>query len=309
MTQIVRAALTETINAYSEMPENIEELATLRDEMPAIRDANIEHHLQLIESAADMQVQALCMGELFTGPYFALDRTPMWKELAEDAQEGPTITAMQKAARGHNMLLVAPIYELDAATGKRFNTAVVIENDGSILGKYRKCHIPEGTNDANSFCETFYYERSDGELGNGAANVSKNKFFPVFETSVGKLGVAICYDRHFHGVMKALAEQGAQLVFSPAVTFGQKSRAMWEMEFAVDATRHNLFIGGSNRKGSEEPWQQEYFGASYFVGPNGRPDPLPTRPELIVADLDLGQLSSEDPSGWNFARDLRPDIY
>ncbi len=309
MTRIVRAALTETANAYTEMPAKIEDLSQLADKMAAIRDANIEHHLKLIEDAADLGVQMLCMGELFTGPYFALDRTPMWTQLAEDAQEGATITAMKKAARGHKMLLVAPIYELDADTGKRFNTAVVIENDGSILGKYRKCHIPEGTNDANSFCETFYYERSDGALDNGAGNISKNDYFPVFASALGKVGVAICYDRHFHGVMKALSEQGAELVFSPAVTFGKKSRDMWEMEFAVDATRHNLFIGGSNRRGSEAPWNQEYFGASYFVGPNGRPDTLASRKELIVADLDLGQLSGDDPSGWNFARDIRPDIY
>jgi N-carbamoylputrescine amidase len=233
----------------------------------------------------------------------------MWQALAEDAADGATVVAMQAAASKHQMLLVAPIYELDAVTGLRFNTAVVIERDGTILGKYRKCHIPEGTNDAGSFCETFYYDRSNGQLDNGPANISTNDFFPVFESSVGKVGVAICYDRHFHGVMKVLAEQGAEIVFSPAVTFGHKSQAMWELEFPVDATRHNLFIGGSNRKGSEAPWHQEYFGASYFVGPNGRPDPLPARPELIIADLDLDQLTSEDPSGWNFARDLRPDIY
>ncbi len=309
MTRIVRAALTETANAYAKMPTSIEELDSISGLMPIIRDANIEHHLDLIAAAAELKVQALCMGELFTGPYFALDRAPMWHAMAEDAQDGITITTMKRAARDNNMLLIAPIYELDAASGQRFNTAVVIENDGSILGKYRKCHIPEGTNDAGSFCETFYYDRSDGKLGNGPANISKNDFFPVFESSIGKIGVAICYDRHFHGVMKALAKQGAELVFSPAVTFGQKSQAMWEMEFAVDATRHDLFIGGSNRKGSEAPWNQEFFGASYFVGPNGRPETIASQPELIVADLDLDQLTDDDPSGWNFARDLRPDIY
>ena len=309
MTRSVRAALTETRNAYGNMPAQTDGLAGLTDKMPAIRDANIQHHLELIAAAAELDVQALCMGELFTGPYFALDRTPMWQELAEDARDGVTVKAMQQAAQTHKMLLVAPIYELDAASGRRFNTALVIENDGTILGKYRKCHIPEGTNDAGSFCETFYYQRSDGELDNGPANISKNPYFPVFASSVGNVGVAICYDRHFHGVMKALADEGAEIVFSPAVTFGKKSRAMWEMEFAVDATRHNLFIGGSNRRGCEAPWNQEFFGASYFVGPNGRPAPLSSREELIVADLDLDQLSSEDPSGWNFARDLRPDIY
>lgn len=309
MSRLVRAALTQTKNAYLEMPDSVDALAELSDKLPAIRDANIEHHVALIAAAKDLGVQVLCMGELFAAPYFALDRTPMWQELAEDAREGVTVKAMQAAASAHEMLVVAPIYEIDSESGKRFNTALVVERDGSVLGKYRKCHIPEGSNDAGSFCETFYYQRSDGKLGNGSTKVSKNEFFPVFETSVGKLGVAICYDRHFPGVMKALAEQGAEIVFSPAVTFGQKSQTMWDMEFAVDAARHNLFIGGSNRVGREAPWNQEFFGASYFVGPNGRADLVRAPQGLVVADLDLEQLTSEDPSGWNFARDLRPDIY
>ena len=309
MTTIVRAGLTQTKNAYTDMPQSTAELDGLTDKLPAIRDANLTHHLELIAAAKGLGVQALCMGELFTGPYFALERRAVWQGLAEDAREGVTIKAMQEAAREHQMLLVAPIYELDATSGKRFNTAVVIENDGSILGKYRKCHIPAGHNDAGSFCEKFYYDRSDGELGESKANISSNKFFPVFQTSVGKVGIAICYDRHFPRVMKTLAEQGAELVFSPAVTFGNKSEAIWEMEFAVDATRHNLFIGGSNRLGAEAPWNQEYFGASYFVGPNGRPPLIEAPKGLVVADIDMRELSDDDPSGWNFERDGRPDIY
>ena len=94
-------------------------------------------------------------------------------------------------------------------------------------------------------------------------------FFPVFETRLVRPGIAICYDRHFEGVMSALAENGAELVLSPAVTFGAKSRRMWDLEFEVDAARHNLYIGGSNRRGVEPPWTQEYSGASYFAGPDG----------------------------------------
>ncbi len=309
MSPLIRVALTQTCNAYSAMPCSIDGLPGLAKQMPAIAEANLNHHLELLEQAASMGVQAICFGELFTGPYFALHQDPMWIALAEDATNGPTVTALKAAAKRHAILIVAPIYEWDASSRTRFNTAVVIEKDGTILGSYRKCHIPEGENDAGSFHETFYYDRSDGKMDNGDKNISDNDFFPVFETSIGKLGVAICYDRHFPGVMKALSEGGAELVFSPAVTFGQKSRQMWEMEFAVDATRHNLFIGGSNRIGSEPPWNQEFFGASYFVGPNGRPSPIEAPKGLVVADLNLGELRGEDPSGWNFTRDLRPAIY
>jgi hypothetical protein len=108
-----------------------------------------------------------------------------------------------------------PIFEHDPRSGRRFNTAVVIDEAGEILGRYRKTHIPVGTNEQASFCETFYYDRSDGDLGTWPRNVSSNPFFPVFETRLVRLGVAICYDRHFEGVMSALAENGAELVLSP----------------------------------------------------------------------------------------------
>jgi N-carbamoylputrescine amidase len=125
-----------------------------------------------------------------------------------------------------------------------------------------------------------------------------------------RLGVAICYDRHFEGVMSALAQNGAELVLSPAVTFGEKSRRMWDLEFPVDAARHNLYIGGSNRRGVEPPWTQDYFGASYFAGPKGVvPNVTSPTPELVIADLDLDLLGGPDSSGWNLARDLRPAIY
>jgi N-carbamoylputrescine amidase len=249
------------------------------------------------------------MGELCPAPYFALFRDPMWLALAEDALEGPTASAMRAAAREHRMVLVVPLYELDRASGRRFNTAIVIDETGELLGRYRKTHIPEGTNERASFCETFYYERSDGELGAWPRNVSGNRFFPVFETSLARIGVSICYDRHFQGVARTLAAEGAELVFSPAVTFGKKSRRMWELEFEVDAARHNLFFGGSNRLGAEPPFDVEYFGASHFCGPSGRVAPIASPPELVVADLDLGVLAAGDPSGWNLPRDTRQDIY
>ncbi|HRB11906.1 MAG TPA: nitrilase-related carbon-nitrogen hydrolase, partial [Vicinamibacteria bacterium] len=150
----------------------------------------------------------------------------------------------------------------------------------------------------------------DGELGTWPRNLSRNRFFPVFETRLVRLGVAICYDRHFEGVMSALAGNGAELVLSPAVTFGEKSRRMWDLEFPVDAARHNLYIGGSNRRGVEPPWTQEYFGASYFAGPGGVLPRIPSpTDELVIADLDLDVLRGPDPSGWNLPRDRRPTIY
>lgn len=306
--RIVRAALTETVNAYREMPARVEDLAKLETKLPAIRRANVEHHIGLMKAAKAQGARVICFGELFPAPYFALTNAPMWTALAEDWREGMTVTELRAAARAHSMIVIAPIYELDRS-GKRFNTAVVIDETGAVLGKFRKAHIPHGANEQGQFLEGLYYDRSNGENGPHVRNVSKNPFFPVWETSVGRIGVAICYDRHFEGVMSTLAKEGAELVFSPAVTFGAKSERMWELEFEVDAARHNLVIGGSNRKGSEPPWNQPYFGRSYFVGPNGRFANVSTHAELVISDVDLGQLLRPDPSGWNLKRDLRPDTY
>lgn len=309
MARIVRCALTETRNAYAAMPARVEDLPALAGKLDDVRRANVDHHVELIAVAARAGVRVLGMGELFPGPYFALDRNPLWHGLAEDPEEGPTIRAMRRAAREHAMVLVCPIYELDAASGRRFDTAVVVGETGTVIGRYRKTHIPEGTNETASFCETFYYERSDGRNGASPVDLSTNPFFPVFETAFARIGVAICYDRHFPGCVATLARHGAEIVFSPAVTFGAKSRRMWELEFEVDAMRHKVFIGGSNRRGAEPPWNVEYFGASHFAGPNGRPATVDVHPDLVVCDLDLDELAGGDPSGWDLARDARPDIY
>lgn len=304
----VRAALTQTVNAYRDMPARVEDLPQLEPRLLEVRRANVDHHVQLMAAARARGAQVICFGELFTGPYFALRHDPMWTALAEDAEQGETITRLRGAAREQQLIVIAPIYELDPS-GKRFNTAVVIDESGEVLGKYRKTHIPHGENEKGAFLEAFYYERSDGRCGGGSKNVSRNTAFPVFQTSVGKLGVAICYDRHFEGVMWSLAQEGAELIFCPAVTFGEKSQRLWPLEFQVDAARHKVFIGGSNRKGQEPPWNQPYFGDSHFVGPNGKLGNLSDHAELILSDVDLGELTRADPSGWALGRDLRHDIY
>ena len=305
----VRAAMTQTVNAYRHMPATVNELSRLSHRLPDVRRANVDHHLELLEAAAAQKVAVIGLGELFPGPYFALRADPMWTALAEDARDGETVTTLRAAARRLGMIVIAPIYELEASTGRRFNTAVVIDETGQVLGTYRKTHIPFGKNEQGSFHENVYYQRSDGHNLTGPKNVSRNPFFPVFATSIGRVGVAICYDRHFEGVMASLAHEGAELVFSPAVTFGAKSERMWRLEFATDAARHNLFIGGSNRKGVEPPWNQPYFGDSHFVGPNGAIADRSTHPNLVIADLDLGERAAGDPSGWDLPRDIRHDIY
>jgi len=306
-TSTIRAALTETRNVYQDMPTSLDQLSLLENCLREIREANVNHHLELIAAAAAQGCELIGLGELFPGPYFALNRDPIWLRFAEDAETGPTVSALRAAAKSHQMVIVAPIYELDGS--RRFNTTVIIDGDGTVLGHYRKTHIPSGQNESGEFDERYYYEAGDGTEAPGGRNLSRNPFFPVFATRAGNLGIATCYDRHFEGVMRTLALEGAQIVLSPAVTFGAKSRRLWPQEFASEAAHHNIFIGASNRKGKEPPWDIEFFGESHFVGPNGTLPDLSNHPNLIISDITLEELTSPDPAGWNLPRDTRPDIY
>ena len=310
IARCVRVAVTETRSAYAPMPDTLAGLAALRDRLDDVRAADVAHNLDLIDRAAAAGAQIIGLGELCTAPYFAATRDPRWLALAEDAHDGPSVAAFRARARERRVVVVAPIYELDPRSGRRFNTAVVIDERGEVLGKYRKTHIPEGGNELGEFHESFYYDPSDGQLGDLPGADAPPPDIPGFQTATCRRGVASCYDRHFEGVMRSLAAGGAELVLSPAITFGAKSRRMWELEFEVDAARHRLFIAGSNRRGVEPPWYQDYFGASLFVGPSGRVPPLPAAPDgLVIADLDLGELTRPDPSGWDLQRDRRPAIY
>jgi beta-ureidopropionase len=310
MTRVVRAAMTQTRNAYPHMPDHVAELDGLTDQLEAIRAANVQHHVDLMRAAKARGVQVICFGELFTGPYFAHETRPVWLDLAEPALDGPTVRTLAPVARELGMVVIAPLYEYDARVDTRFNTAVFIDADGTVLGSYRKTHVPQGQNEKGPFSEGFYFERSDGGMVNDhPANISKVKHFPVFETAVGRLGCCICYDRHFEGVVSTLAGQGAEIIFSPAVTFGRQSNRCWSLEFAVESMRWNVFIGGSNRIGAERPWNVDFFGQTHFVGPTGQLRDPSDHPELIIADLDLDRLNDGDGSGWNLPRDRRPDIY
>lgn len=295
----LRIAMTETKNAYGDMPTRIEELPALGPKLDALREANVEHHVDLIRTAAGEGAKIVGLGELFTAPYFATTKLDMWKTLAESTSDGPTVQRLSAVARELAVVIVAPIYELDPR-GERFNTAVVIDADGANLGAYRKTHIPHGGNEKGSFYEGHYYGRADDSAGD---------YFPTFATRYAKIGVAICYDRHFEGVMSTLKKRGADLVFSPAVTFGEKSERMWKMEFEVDAARHRLFIAGSNRFGSEPPFDVHFFGESYVAGPDGRVPCDRSHEHLVIADVDLDRIRAPDRSGWKLVEDRRSDIY
>ena len=146
------------------------------------------------------------------------------------------------------MVMVVPVYE-EEITGVYFNTAAVIDADGSYLGKFRKVHIPHTW---PGFWEKFYFK--PGNLG-----------FPVFETAYAKIGIYICYDRHFPECARVLALKGAEILFNPSATVAGKSQYLWQLEQPAQAVANGVFIGANNRVGVEKPWDMGMFYGSQLL--------------------------------------------
>jgi N-carbamoylputrescine amidase len=187
-----------------------------------------------------------------------------------------------------------PLYEEDIP-GVYYNTAAVIDADGSYLGKYRKTHIPQCL---PGFWEKFYFR--PGNLG-----------YPVFQTQFGKVGVYICYDRHFPEGARALGLHGAEIVFIPSATTAGHSEYLWHLEQTSHAVANGYYVGTNNRVGREQPWDiGNFYGSSYFCDPRGKilAEGSRDQTELVVADLDL-DMNREVRSQWQFYRDRRPELY
>jgi len=259
-----------------------------------IKRANIEKHVAMIEDAAKQGVQILCMQEVFTTPYFCAEQTVRWYEAVEKIPDGPTTKLMQKLAKKHKMVIIVPIYE-EEITGIYYNTAAVIDADGTYLGKYRKNHIPHVN---PGFWEKFYFR--PGNLG-----------YPAFDTAYARIGVYICYDRHFPEGARALGLSGAEIVFNPSATVAGLSEYLWKLEQPAHAVANGYFVGAINRVGHEQPWDiGEFYGQSYFCDPRGQIIAQAPRDQdaIVVADLDLDMIR-EVRNTWQFFRDRRPDSY
>jgi N-carbamoylputrescine amidase len=170
----------------------------------------------------------------------------------------------------------------------------VVDSDGSILGKYRKHHIPH----LDRFWEKFYFR--PGNLG-----------YPVFDTAVGKIGVYICYERHFPEGWRVLGLGGARIVFNPSATSRGLSEYLWKLEQPAAAVANEYYVGAINRVGVEPLGDNDFYGQSYFADPRGQiveTTASDDKEEVIVRDLDMGKLT-EVRDLWQFYRDRRPDTY
>ena len=285
MPRITRAALIQASNPVA--PASNGSLAK-------IKQAMIDKHMALIEQAAKGGAQVTCLQEIFYGPYFCAEQNVRWYETAESIPDGPTITLMRQLAKKHGMVLIVPIYEQEM-TGVYYNTAAVIDERGEYLGKYRKHHIPHCH---PGFWEKFYF--TPGNLG-----------YPVFQTNFGKIGVYICYDRHFPEGARELGLNGAEIVFNPSATVAGLSEYLWKLEQPAHAVANQYFVGAINRVGTEQPWGiGEFYGQSYFCDPRGQIIKMASRDkdEVLIADLDLDMIQ-DVRNVWQFYRDRRPESY
>jgi N-carbamoylputrescine amidase len=283
MSRIVRCSLIQAANVIpAERP------------LPEIKQAMVDKHVSMIRQAAAAGAQIVCLQEIFYGPYFCAEQSTRWYDFTEPVPDGPTTRFISKLARELHIAVVVPVYEVES-DGIYYNTAAVIDNNGNYLGKYRKTHIPHVQ---PGFWEKYYFR--PGNLG-----------FPVFDLGFAKIGVYICYDRHFPEGARALGLNGAEIVFNPSATVAGLSEYLWKLEQPAHAAANGYFVGAINRVGTEAPWNiGEFYGQSYFCDPRGQILAQASRDkdEVLTADLDLEKIA-EVRKTWQFYRDRRPDMY
>ncbi|XP_055260933.1 beta-ureidopropionase [Moschus berezovskii] len=263
----------------------------------------------VVEVAATCGVNIICFQEAWTMPFAFCTREKLpWTEFAESAEDGPTTKFCQELARKHEMVVVSPILERDAAHGDvLWNTAVVVASSGAVLGKTRKNHIPR----VGDFNESTYY--MEGNLGH-----------PVFQTQFGRIAVNICYGRHHPLNWLMYSINGAEIIFNPSATIGALSESLWPIEARNAAIANHCFTCAINRVGQEH-FPNEFtsgdgkkahrdfgyfYGSSYVAAPDGSRTPglSRTRDGLLVAELDLN-LCRQVNDVWGFKMTGRYEMY
>jgi N-carbamoylputrescine amidase len=270
------------------------------DEPVALHKAKaVEKHVALVREAKAKGAQIVSLQEIFFGPYFCAEQTLKWYEAAEEIPNGPTVTLFQELAKELGIVIILPIYEREGIA-TYYNAAAVIDADGKLLGKYRKHHIPHvgaGT-EGYGFWEKFYFK--PGNLG-----------YPVFDTAFAKVGVYICYDRHFPEGARLLGLNGAEIVFNPSATVAGTSEYLWKLEQPAHAVANGYYLAAINRVGVEAPWNMgEFYGQSYLVDPRGSFVAIGSRDkdEVVIGEMNKS-LIREVRENWQFYRDRRPETY
>ncbi len=259
---------------------------------------NLQAALQNIQTAAQAGAKIVCLQELFTNRYFCQTEDHQHFQLAESIP-GPTSDALCEKAKQLGVVIVAGLFEKRAA-GLFHNSAIVIDTDGSIVGKYRKMHIP----DDPSFLEKFYF--TPGDLG-----------FVAATTQFGKIGVCICWDQWFPEAARITALQGAEILVYPTAIgwldddraeFGASQLSAWQTMMRSHAIANGVYLVAPNRAGREDNIQ--FWGASFICDPYGKrlAQAKHEVADMILADCDLSLIQTAR-THWPFLRDRRIDAY
>ena len=257
-----------------------------------IKEAAFQHHIPFVEEAGKKGVQILCLQEIFNGPYFCPSQDARWYDAAEEVP-GPTTERMAAYGKKYKMVMIIPVYER-VNSGILYNTAAVYDANGEYLGKYRKKHIPH----TSGFWEKFFFKPGDIE-------------YPVFNTQYAKIGLYICYDRHFPEGARMLGLNGAEIVYNPSATVAGLSQYLWKLEQPAHAVANGYFMGCINRVGTEAPWNiGKFYGSSYHVNPRGQIIDVASEDseELLISELNLTEID-DIRKVWQFFRDRRPETY
>lgn len=261
--------------------------------------ANIKKAINLVHKSADLGAQIILLQELFETPYFCIDTKNEHFDLAKQLSDQPTIKKMQAIAKEREVVLPISFFEKSGLV--YFNSVVVIDADGSIIGHYRKSHIP----DFPLYEEKFYF--SPGDTG-----------FRVFDTKFAKIGIGICWDQWFPEAARIMALNGAELLFYPTAIGSEPdspdmdSRESWQLVMQGHAAANTLPVIASNRIGTEvnDKFSMTFYGSSFITDGTGVKVKECSRDkeEYIVYELDLDSLQ-EHRSSWGFFRDRRTDLY
>ncbi|XP_068622615.1 beta-ureidopropionase-like [Battus philenor] len=273
------------------------------------RSAIFEKIRKIIETAADEGVNVLCLQEAWSMPFaFCTREKQPWCEFAESVIDGPSTLFLKEFASKYSMVIISPILERDEIYGDTiWNTAVVINEFGKVIGKHRKNHIPR-VGDFNE--STYYFEGNTGH--------------PVFETTYGRIAINICYGRHHPLNWLMFGVNGAEIVFNPSATVAGLSEHLWSIEARNAAIANNYFTCAINRVGTEKfqneftsgdgkPAHKEFghfYGSSYITAPDGSRTPGLSRvmDGLLIAQLDLN-MCRQIKDKWGFCMTQRLDLY
>ena len=251
------------------------------------KERNIEKAVKFTQIAIEKGAHIICFQELFTTHWFPREMNKRHFSLAEEI-DGPTITGMQRLAGDNKVVLICPIFEME--DGSFYNSAIVIDADGEVLGSYRKIHVPQ----IPLWEERYYFS-------------SGNHGFPVFRTKFAPVGVQICWDNFFPEGSRILALKGAKILFSPtAAAFA--SQRKWETVISSNSVANGVYTFRVNRVGSEV--KQDFYGRSFCISPEGELLDKPTgmKDSIALVEIDLKSVDKTRKE-WPFLKDRRPDSY